>query len=314
VHLFPVQNATFQLGNVYYEWNMLDEAERTLRHADELVETSRAILFGNRVCLGLARLAWAQDEVEDAFDETERALKYAGQTGILQHTRDARAQQARFWLDSNQLALARRWASSCGLDPFLPPEYERQLEHLAFVRLFILEGQPDHALRILDAIQELAQSTGRHGEAVEMAVLRALAHKAAGDNSSALFALDRALALGEPGGYVRAFIDEGEAVAPLLRHVAARGSHREYAQRLLAAIEGSPAAPRPDQAGLFETISERELDVLRLVAAGLPNRVIGERLFISDKTVKKHVSNILGKLGAANRTQAVDQARRLGLI
>jgi LuxR family maltose regulon positive regulatory protein len=127
-------------------------------------------------------------------------------------------------------------------------------------------------------------------------------------------AVDRALALGEPGGYVRTFADEGAALTPLLRHAATRGAYRSYAGRLLAATEGAPVAPLPARVDAPDALSEREVEVLRLVAAGLPNRDIGRRLYITEKTVKKHLSNILGKLQTTNRTQAVDQARKLGLV
>jgi len=122
------------------------------------------------------------------------------------------------------------------------------------------------------------------------------------------------MAIGEPGGFVRAFADEGAEVVPLLRHATTRGAFRDYAQRLLAAIEGAPAAALPTQGDTIEALSEREVEVLRLVSAGLPNRDIGHHLFITEKTVKKHLSNILGKLQSTNRTQAVDQARRMGWL
>jgi LuxR family maltose regulon positive regulatory protein len=309
-----VQHALLQLGEVHLEWNLLDEADRNLQRADDLAELTRAVRWRSRVRRGLAQVAWARGESEVALNEVERAIEYAGQLRSHQEVRAARALQARFWLASGQLTLARRWAESCELDPYLPPEYERQGEHLTYVRLLIQDGRPDLALRILDAIQRQAEAAGRTGELVELHVLRALAHKAGGDHSSASFVLDRAFALGEPGGYLRVFVDEGEALAPLLRHAAARGAHRDYAQRLLTALDGTTSLPRPDQAESPDALSERELEVLRLVAAGLPNRDVGQRLFISEKTVKKHLSNILGKLGAANRTQAVDQARRLGVL
>jgi LuxR family maltose regulon positive regulatory protein len=241
-------------------------------------------------------------------------MEYASQMGALQAVWDGRALQARFWLALGQVALARRWAESCELDPYLPPTYERQFEHLTIVRLLIADDQPELALKILDPIGEQAQANHRAGDLVEIWTLRALAHKQRGDNANAIEALDRALTLGFPGGYVRVFADEGEAIAPLLRHASTRGVHREYAQRLLAVIEGGEAAPLPSQAISIDALSDREVEVLRLVSAGLPNRVIGQRLFITEKTVKKHLSNILGKLQATNRTQAVDHARRAGLV
>jgi LuxR family maltose regulon positive regulatory protein len=309
-----VQNALYSLGQIYTEWNMLEEAERAFRQTEELMSSTRTIIYGNRICLGFARLAWARGEIEEAFNEVDRALDYAHQTGIVQHIRDARSQQARFCLASGRLALARRWADSSELDPYLPPEYERQHEWLTLVRLLILEGQSELALRVLTDVEGQAEAAGRHGEVVEMLMLEALAYRTDGDNSRAIEALGRALALGEPDGYVRSFADEGQPLVPLLRQAAARGSHRDYAQRLLAAIGGRPAMTGPEQTAPLAALSEREVEVLRLVAVGLPNREIGQRLFISEKTVKKHLSNILGKLQATNRGQALDEARRQGIL
>ncbi len=242
-HTPPVQNALYHLGTVYLEWDLLDDSERYLRRAIELVGMTKSALFGSRVHLWLARVNWARGEDEDAFDDLERAMEFARQTGRDEDARNASARQASFWLASNQIALARRWADSSGLDPYLPPEYERLPEHLTFVRLQILDGRPDLALLILNAILDSAESTGRFGEMVEMLVLRALAHKAAGDHPNALVALERALVLGAPAGYMRAFVDEGAAIEPLLRHAATRGSRRDYAQRLLTAIDGGPGLP-----------------------------------------------------------------------
>jgi LuxR family maltose regulon positive regulatory protein len=313
-HSIPYQHALYRLGNIYTEWDMLDEAERLLRHADVLAEQTRTMIWRSAICIELARVAWVWGEFEAAIDEIERAIDYANQIGWLSEVRYSRAQQARFWLASNQVALARRWAESAELDPYLPPEYERQFEHLTFVRLLIAEDQPSIALELLNSIGEQAEAMGRGGDMVEIMVLRALAYKRQGDAAGALEAVDRALALGEPSGYIRVFANEGEAIAPLLRYAQARGTRRDYAQRLLATIEGASAPPLPIQSDASDALSDREIEVLRLVEAGLSNRDIGHRLFISEKTVKKHLSNILGKLQSANRTQAVDQARRQGLL
>ena len=228
--------------------------------------------------------------------------------------RNARARQARFWLIHGQLALANRWADSNALDPYLPPTYDRQDEYLTFARLLIANELPELALTILNATDKLAAAQGRTADRLEIALLRALAHKCGGDHTAAIEAFQQALANGEPSGFVRVFADEGGAVVPLLRHAATRGAFRDYAQRLLAAIEGAPAVALPAHHDTIEALSEREVQVLRLVSGGMPNRDIGLHLFITEKTVKKHLSNILGKLQATNRTQAVDQARRLGWL
>jgi LuxR family maltose regulon positive regulatory protein len=292
---------------------MLDDAEQSFRQADTLAEMAQALFWRSRICIGLARIAWVRGEVEDALDEIERGVVSASQLGTRQMVRDVRAWQARFWLRSHQLTLARRWADSSELDPYLPPEYERQIEHLTYVRLLIGEGRSDLALRVLRPIHEQAETAGRHGDLVELHLLAALAQRADGNFADALQSLHLALELGGPTAYSRVFVDEGGELAPLLRNLS-RGSHRDYAQRLLVGLDGTTLVEVHRQRGQSEELSEREIEVLRLVATGLPNREISQRLFISEKTAKKHLSNILGKLQASNRTQAVDAARNLGLI
>jgi LuxR family maltose regulon positive regulatory protein len=313
-YAIPSQQAMCRLGEIYLEWNDLDEAERLFLRTDAICEQTRSILWRSEVCLGLAKVAWARSEFETAFDEVERALDFGNQAGLLIQVRYARAHQARFWLTAGQLALARRWADSSDLDPYLPPRHERIFEHLTFVRLLIAEDQSSAALKILKAIGDAAREKGRTGDLIEVLALQALAYKQDGEHAEALDNLEQALAAGDQAGYVRIFVDEGEAIAPLLRHVSTRGARRDYAQKLLAAIDGSEPPPSYSKSETVDALSEREVEVLRLVSAGLPNRDIGQHLFISEKTVKKHLSNILGKLEATNRTQAVDQARRIGLL
>jgi LuxR family maltose regulon positive regulatory protein len=262
----------------------------------------------------LARVMWAQGEREQAFDEIEQAIGFANQLGALQFVRTAGAQQARFWLSSNRLALAERWADSCDLDPYMPPEYERHIEHLTYVRLLIQQGRPALALVILQRIDQQAAEAGRQGDRVEILLLTALAHKAADHVEEAFQALHDALDLGKLGGYLRTFVDEGEHLATLLRHAAARISHRDYGKAIMAEITQAAVAAPLGPSDMPDALSEREIEVLRLVAAGLSNRAIGQGLIISEKTVKTHLSNIMGKLGVGNRTQAVEQARHLGVL
>jgi len=218
-----VQAALYRLGVIHYEWGRLDDAAENLRRADELAELTGAIQWRERICVGLARLAWARGEHGDALGHLDRALGFAIRIGSYQPPRDVRAWQARFWLASNDLDLARRWAAGSGLEPPLSPEYERQVEHLTFVRLLIRDGRPDAALAILDPIRRQAEATGRDEELVELAVLEALAYDAAGKDAEARRSVRRALALGQPEGYARVFADEGESLAALLRRAAGRG-------------------------------------------------------------------------------------------
>ena len=311
-HALQSQQAHCALGEVCIEWNMLDDGIRHFRHAEALAERTQSALNQYAMCMVLARANWAWGTFESAFDEVEQAIELASKMGLLQAARNARAQQVRYWMLQGRVTLARRWSNSIDFDPFLPSAYSRQFERLTFARLLIADEQPAPALTILEATDEHAKAQSRDADRVEIALLRALAYKRQGDNINAITALHQALALGEPGGFVRTFADEGALVTPLLRHAAVHGDYREYAQRLLTAIEGTSVASIPTQTDTIEALSDREIQVLRLVAAGLSNRDIGRQLFIAERTVKKHLTNILGKLQATNRTQAVDNARKMG--
>ena len=313
-HALQSQRAHCRLGEICIEWNMLDDGIRHFQHAEALAERTQSVLNQYAIGLGLARAHWAWGNFELAFDEVDRSIEYASQMGFLQAARNARAQHVRYWMLQGRVTLARRWSDSIDFDPYLPSAYSRQFEQLTFARFLIANEQATPALTILDASDDLAKSQSRTADQIEIEVLRALAYKCQGDNPNAVSALHRALALGEPGGFVRTFADEGAAIIPLLRHAAVHGDYRDYAQRLLSAIEGDSATSIPAQKEMIEELSDREIQVLRLVAAGLSNRDIGHQLFIAERTAKKHLTNILGKLQATNRTQAVDNARRMGLF
>jgi LuxR family maltose regulon positive regulatory protein len=151
-------------------------------------------------------------------------------------------------------------------------------------------------------------------------MLQALAFQAEGDTARAMAALERALTLAEPGGFVRVFVDEGPPMARLLYEAASREIAPDYARRLLAAFpvaEAEQTGPFKTQAAkpeLVEPLSERELEVLQLIAEGLTNQEIASRLFLALNTVKAHSRNIYGKLGVHSRTQAIARARALGIL
>jgi LuxR family maltose regulon positive regulatory protein len=154
---------------------------------------------------------------------------------------------------------------------------------------------------------------------IEILSLQALAWQAQGEVSQALVALEEALALGEAEGYVRVFVDGGAPLAALLRQAAARGITPQYVGELLEALgegvaEAAPAPSPPGAPSLVEPLTSRELEVLHLLGAGYTNRQIADALVISLNGVKKHNSNIYGKLGVHSRTQAVVRAQELGLL
>lgn len=155
---------------------------------------------------------------------------------------------------------------------------------------------------------------------IEILILQALARQALADYTQAISALQQALALAESEGYVRVFLDEGRPMAALLRRAASSGVAEVYIGRLLTAFETTRPrgqfhpSPPIDAQPLVEPLSPREIEVMQLIAVGDSNHEIAQRLFISVHTVKKHVTNIFGKLGVTSRTQAVARARELGLV
>jgi LuxR family maltose regulon positive regulatory protein len=161
-----------------------------------------------------------------------------------------------------------------------------------------------------------AEDGKRAGSLIEALLVLALAQAAKGDVPAALMPLERALTLAEPEGYVRVFVGEGETMRNLLRQAATQGIAPDYARRLLAAF-GDPfrgASTSGHTTGLAEPLTTREIEVLRLIAAGLRNEEIAGRLFISLATVKRHIANAYGKLAVSNRVEAVSRARELGLL
>jgi LuxR family maltose regulon positive regulatory protein len=175
----------------------------------------------------------------------------------------------------------------------------------------------------MDPLVRRMERMGRHDLAVEGLVLQALALQSKDDVASALVALERALALAEPGGYVRLFVDEGEPMAKLLRRVAYHGTKLDYVGKLLAAfpdsgrlvsesLTGHMARTSPSR--MVEPLSKRELEVLRLLAAGMSNPEIADELFIAVSTVRSHCKSIYGKLGVHKRWDAVQRAQELDLI
>jgi LuxR family transcriptional regulator, maltose regulon positive regulatory protein len=319
------------LSEVLYERNELDAA---LRHATEGVALCRQLAYTPPLATGLAMLAWirqAQGDQAGALEVIDQAEEAMPGTGMVDLLNPVPALRARLLLTQGDLLTASRWIRQRALSPLDRPDYPRERAYLLLARLLLAEQTPDPALRLLGRLHQLALSQERTGSLIEVQVLQALALAAAGDEPAALAALTEALTLAAPEGYLRVFLDEGAPMAALFgrlattpakaQAIAAAGVPRAHLGGLLQAFEqgGLAVLPRPRPggavvAGLVAPLSARELEVLRLLAAGEPNQAIAEKLVISLETVKRHVTHVLDKLGAGNRTQAVARARELGLL
>ena len=317
------------IAEVLYERDDLDTAAR---HATEGVALCRQFAYTQPLATGLATLAWirqAQGDPDGALEvmaEAERVAPGPGAAGLLN---PVPAQRARLLLARGDVAAAARWAQQRGLSADDEPSYPSEPEHLLLARLLLAQDRPDRALPLLERWLAAAVGAGRTGSIVQLRALLALALAASGDQAGALRVLAGALALACSQGYVRVFADEGALMSALLGRLAtaqrtepaeAHGVPPDCLARVLEAFEPKPVAPgagagtRAASSRLIEPLTDREMEVLRLLAAGKSNQGIASELVVVLNTVKKHVSHVLAKLGAANRTEAVARARGLDLI
>jgi LuxR family maltose regulon positive regulatory protein len=318
--------ALLGLSEITREWNHLEQARGLLEEAVQLSqqysETGELVIY-----LSLARVLQAQGDVEKALDLVQKAQAIAIQsTATAIDDRLVEVTLVRLWLQQGSPAGAAEWAARRGFEQDLSSEallgrdshvlpYDlREAEWLLYARLQLAQNRPEAALNALAGLLSEAEKQGRTRRLHEILVLTALAYQATGLAGLAVDALKRSLKLAEPEGYARVYIDEGPPMIKLLREAARRGIQKPYCTRLLSAYQPEERVLEGVQAELAEPLSERELEVLRLLAEGCTNREIGERLFISLSTVKGHISSISGKLLARNRTEAVARARQLGIL
>jgi LuxR family maltose regulon positive regulatory protein len=311
-----------ELGLVLCEWNQLDAARRHLEKGSRLRRTGCDVGVLGYSCLTMLRLLFAQGDAAGAqkiINETDRLGQ--GSDVPPWYTSPKEAWRARIWLVLGDLNAASQWVHEHGLNADGELAYLREEEYVVLARILVAQGRFKQARKLLARLLKQAEEGGRIAKVIEILMIKALACRAEGEDDKAVAALARALSLAEPGGYIRIFVDEGVPMARLLRHVASRGVAEKagvssgYIGTLLAAFEPSTARqPVAVEQPLVEPISERELEVLRLIAGGLSNREIAQELVIAVGTVKAHTSAIYRKLGARGRAQAVICARDLNLL
>ncbi|MGD8967513.1 MAG: LuxR C-terminal-related transcriptional regulator, partial [Anaerolineae bacterium] len=289
------------LGGVHREWNDLDTAARYLTEGIDLC-TQVGFLMDQVVgYVGLARVRQAQGDPDSARDALQQAERLSRRmTSYLYVRRWVEDCQVRLWLAQGNLDAAVRWADQSGLRADDEVNFLRELERIILARVLVARGrdQPGErylsdALDLLARLLEAADKAGWMGKAIEILALQALALQAQGAADRALVALERALTLAEPQGYVRTFVDEGAPMARLLQEAVAHGIAPGYAARLLDAFEarepGAAEDPLAQPATLVDPLTDRELDVLRLLRTDLSGPEIAAALVVSINTVKTHV-------------------------
>jgi LuxR family maltose regulon positive regulatory protein len=316
-------------AEIVRERNELTAAHALTTEAISLCEQSVALIslsflcwayaIGIRVCLSCKDLEAAGTLLQQA----EQIGKSLDQQVYL-HYRSyfTIVDRVRLWLACGDLDRATRWAGQLEVVQEPLTSFARERQEVARARALLAQDQPIAALQRLEPALQRATAGQRWGHVLEIRLLQALAHQRLDEEAQALAALSEAVHLGEPEGYIRSFVEEGapmEVLVYRLRRRCGKQGPTSYLDTLLTAFQQESKAHQPAEKSsqsqlLPEPLSERELEVLQLLAQGVSNHEIAQQLVIAYDTVKRHVSHIFAKLGVTNRVQAVKQARQLGLL
>src|SRR6266508_6315455 len=306
------------MAEVFYERNQFDQA---LRHVGEGISRGRQLATTQTLASGLVTLAWIRQAMSDpagAREAMDEAYQVMPSLEIVALHNLVPAERARLLLAQGDVKEAVRWVEQRGLGEADEPGYAREREYLVLARYLLSQNIPGRALALLERLGIAAKTQARMGSLIEIQVLQALGFQAAGKADQAIKVVAQTLLQAESQGYIRTFVDEGRPMAALLHRALSRGVTADYTTRILAAFasgdHGTHPSPAPLPSSFNEPLSERELEVLRLLASGASNQEIAEELSIALTTARKHVSNIIGKLGVTNRTQAVSRGRDFGLL
>ncbi len=298
-------SAYLGLAHIRYEW---DDLERAQQYGRQAVQLARQIDVIDSAAAGeifLARLKLAQGAAAQAASMLSDLERFVRRHNFIRQIPAVAAAQVLVMLHQGDVMVAAHLAGAHKIP-------------LSQARVYLAQGDPAQALSVLRPYRQQMEANAWQDQLLKGMVLQALAHHALGEEDVALHVLGDALGLAVPGGFIRTFVDEGRPMARLLSGAAAHGLMPGYVQQLLAACEadiqtGGCEVISSDQP-LVESLSQRELEVLSLIADGLSNREIGERLFLALDTVKGHNRRIYDKLDVQRRTEAVARARELGLL
>ena len=328
------------LALLYRETGNAEACAQHWQKAEELGEHTTLVDWPHRWCLAQARLKQEAGDLDAALDLLDEAKRVYVKNPV-PDLRPIQAMKAQVYLKQGRLTKAQDWAHERGLAADDELGYLHEFEYITLARVLMAEGSHRPAVELLERLRVAAEAQDRLGSVIEILIVQALAQQAQGDAPAALAALDRALTLAEPEGYVRTFVNEGEAIRLMIvdsrvliekqKHV---GSHPsiEYVNKLLAAFpqpmalsrsatlaphvtaSGSSAGVSNQKSEMLDPLSPREVEVLRLIAEGLSNQEIADRLFLAVSTVKGYTRTIFDKLQVQRRTEAVARARELGLL
>ena len=333
-----IRRARQGLADLLYEWNELDAAADSVLTGMELNTPGENIQVTLNSYVTMARVKQVQGDEEEAWHLLQEIEDYIYSHNYTHLVPVLSMYRTRLWLIQGNIAGAGEWVVASGLSFDDPLNHLREAEYLTLARVYITQRKLVLALGLLGRLRQAAEADKRIGNVIEIAMLEALAWQEQGDTQQALTALIDALTLAKPEGYIRTFVDEGAPMETLLTKAIEMRSEMEslqkiapsYIRTLLSTIKQErlwrgmsgehsplPTTINEDDEPVEpprEPLTEREIEVLRLVAAGLSNRSIAEHMVVSAGTVKVHLHNIHNKLNVHNRTEAVARARELNLL
>jgi LuxR family transcriptional regulator, maltose regulon positive regulatory protein len=297
-----------------------------LQKAKELGEQTTLVDWPYRWRLAQAHLKQDEGDLDAALDRLDEAKRVYVKNPV-PDLRPIDALKAQVYLRQGRPGQAQAWVRERGLSPADEINYLHEFEYITLARILVAEGSAQQASELLERLRQAAEAQDRLGSVIEISIVQALAHQAQGNTPAALAALERALTLAEPEGYVRSFVDEGEQMRLLIadcRLLIEKQAHGQehrllgYVDKLLTAFPQSATVPQSEirnlKSKMVEPLSPRELEVLRFIEQGFSNQEIADRLFLALSTVKGYTRTLFEKLQVQRRTEAVARARELGLL
>jgi LuxR family transcriptional regulator, maltose regulon positive regulatory protein len=304
------------LAYLHLERNEATTAREHLDRCRELGEVWGLPQFPYRWRIAQARLDLAEGGAADALEHLREAERQYV-SDFFPNVRPVPALVANVHIRMGQLDAAGQWARGVGIAPDDPPTYLREFEHVTLARLLVARGEGasvENALHLLDRLAAAAAEGGRGRSLIDLHIVTALAHRARHEVPVALEALRRAIVLAEPEGIRRPFLDDGAALAPLLKHLSKREASSPFVRSIVTAGATASVSASPVHPDLIEPLSEREADVLRLLRTDLSGPEIAEELAVSLNTLRTHTKNIFEKLGVNSRRAAVRRAEEMRLF
>jgi LuxR family maltose regulon positive regulatory protein len=318
------------LANILCELNQVEDALSHLQLGIEQLQQVGGAWVAFELYRSLARVNVAQGDLANAITALDQASESGKNARVDFVATQVAALRAWVQLAQGNLMAAESWAVNNGLNPHdleVSRPGLREVEYLSYARVLSAQGKHTQASFLLDRLLNSAQDEGRNASAIAILVIQAVINQSQGNRTFALEGLEHALTLAEPEGYIRTFVDEGEPMYLLLLDYQTRSKKQTsdglegdssslltYVDKLLAVFSAHASGQRSEPVGVLEPLSERELEILQLIAAGKTNQEIAEKLVIALSTVKSHINNLYGKLGTNRRTEAIVIAREKGLL